>query len=250
MSYIQLLQPFNGYSPGRHDFGDEENARLVSLGLASTYTTPSSPFSLVYVGPFASFPAASSVPGDLAAATDIGEQAFSLLRSNGTVWRPVSPITLVAMRSAAGQAVAAGGSETALGTERLLPAGLVQPGDLLRFMAWATCPTADTSSRVLSVRHGTEPDFTLGAAQRLARFTSVNSSNNDAMVDKVGMVLSDTQVAFTGFSDPGAKTNTTNLGLETVQDFSVDSYLRCSAQPTAGSAWTIYGMALLLLPGS
>lgn len=250
MSTIQLLQPFNGYSPGSHDFGDTENARLISLGLAATYRAPSTPFSYAYVGPFASFPAAASVPGDLAAATDIGEQPFTILRSNGTHWRPITPITLVAMRSAAGEAVAAGGSETALGTERLLPAGLVQPGDLLRFMAWATCATADTNSRVLAVRQGTTAGFTLTGGNRLVRFTSVSSTNNDLMVDKVGLVVSDTQVVFTGHSDPGAKTNTTDVAIETAQDFSVDSYLRCSAQPTAGSAWTIYGMALLLIPGA
>lgn len=250
MSNIQLLQPFNGYSPGAHDFGDVENARLVALGLASTYRTPSTPFSYAYVGPFASFPAAASVPGDLAAATDLGEHGLCLLRSNGTHWRPVSPVTLVAMRSAAGEVVAAGGSETALGSERLLPAGLVQPGDLLRFMAWATCATADTNSRVLAVRQGTTAGFTLTGGNRLARFTSVSSTNTDLMVDKVGLVVSDTQVVFAGHSDPGAKTNTTDVAIETAQDFSVDSYLRCAALPTAGSAWTIYGMALLLIPGA
>lgn len=250
MSNIQLLQPFNGYSPGAHDFGDVENARLVALGLASTYRAPSTPFSYAYVGPFASFPAAASVPGDLAAATDLGEQAFTLLRSNGTVWRPVSPITLVAMRSAAGETVAAGGSETALGTERLLPAGLVQPGDMLRFMAWATSATVDTNSRVLAIRQGTTAGFTLTAGQRLARLTSVSSSNNDVMADKVGLVLGATSVIFTGHSDPGSKVNTTDLAVETTQDFTADSYLRCAALPTAGSAWTVYGMALQLIPGA
>lgn len=249
MSLIQLLVPFNGYSPGAHDFGDTENARLLSLGMAAAYNPQSQPFSVAYIGPFASFPAAASVPGAMAGATDLGEHAFTLLRSNGTVWRPVHPVTLVAMRSAAGEVVAAGGSETALGTERVLPAGLVQPGDLLRFMAWATSPTADTNSRQLLVRQGTTSGFTLTTATRLVRFVSISSSNNDVMVDKVGMVVSNTAAIFTGASDPGSKTNTTDLLLETAEDFGVDSYLRCSALPTAGSAWTVYGMSLQLIPG-
>lgn len=248
MSLIQLLVPFNGYSPGAHDFGDTENARLLSLGMAAAYNPQSQPFSVAYIGPFASFPAAASVPGAMAGATDLGEHAFTLLRSNGTVWRPVHPVTLVAMRSLAGEVVAAGGSETALGAERLLPAGLVQPGDLLRFMVWATCATADTNSRVVAIRQGTTSGFTLTAGNRVTRFTSISSSNNDLAVDKVGMVLDNTTVAFTGASDPGAKTNTTDLVLETVHSFAAASYLRCSALPTAGSAWTVYGMSLQLIP--
>lgn len=236
------------------EVSDEDAALLYATGMfRKHWAVPVSesglpPVTVMYQGPFASLPPATTQAGALAAVTDLGEHGLCLLRSNGTVWRPISPITLVAMRSAAGQAVAAGGSDTALGTERLLPGGLVQPGDMLRFMAWATCPTADTSARVLSIAHGTAAGFNL-VGTRLARFTSVSSSANDLMVDKVGMVVSNTQVVHSGSSDPGAKTNTTDLNIETVHDLSANSYIKCAALPTAGSAWTIYGMALQLIPG-
>jgi len=38
MASIQLLHQFNGYTPGFHDFGAVENARLVALGLARSWT--------------------------------------------------------------------------------------------------------------------------------------------------------------------------------------------------------------------
>lgn len=249
MSTIQLLHPFKGYSPGPHDFGDVENARLVALGLAQAYLQPNTAVGLVYTGPLASFPAAAAYPSQLAAATDLGEQAFTLLRSNGSVWRPVAPVMLVAMHSAAGVAVAAGGSETALGTERLLPAGLVQPGDLLRFMAWATSATVDTNVRRLSIRRGAAAGFTLTAGERLSMVSSTSGTNNDLVVDKLVIVLSATAAVSGNAGDVGPKINAADLSVDTPATFAADSYLRCSAEPSAGSAWTIYGMALQLIPG-
>lgn len=247
MSYIQLLQPFNGYSPGRHDFGDSENARLVSLGLASAYVAPSSPFSLAYVGPFASFPAASSVPGDIAAATDLGAQAFALLRSNGSVWRPVGPVMLSSFFSAAGQTVAAAAAETKIGTEFMVPGGLVQPGDVLRVMVLSLNGGADGNTRSLRARISAAAGTAVDSATLMTLFSTANASNVSHQLDKLVHVLASDTVVIG--AQTSASTASTAFATVTLPALANNTYWNFSALPSSSQNWVIHQMAIQLIPG-
>lgn len=227
-----------------------EAARLLAAGEA--VHTPGAkitvPDGFAGFGTFASLPAASTGVM-LAGATDIGGSALTLLRSDGTRWRPLGPCTLASFLCTAGSptAVAAGGAETQFGGEFLVPAGLVQPGDRLRFSSHAFHDTLDTGTRIIGLRTKASSGGAFGSLFA-ARYSSASSTLTQTVLDKVGKVLTATQIVWGNASSAAGIASASTPLVETVDNLASDVYLRFTVTPTAGSNWKVYSADLALEP--
>jgi hypothetical protein len=143
-----------------------------------TYSSPTLTTPIVTATAFASLPSAASNSGSLAFASDLGAGG-SLVRSDGTRWRPINGRTLLKL-SSLGSAI---GSTETIVMQTQLPAGVLVAGDVLS-ITFAATKSGTTDGANWSVRMGTA-GTTADAAQSTANAALMAAAqvNGNAQVE-------------------------------------------------------------------
>jgi hypothetical protein len=190
-----------------------------------------------------------------AAAAGVGARLYALDLNNaewvsdGTRWRVQRNLLLMAFVApsvSGASSISAGALETAFGTERVLPGGVIQAGDRLRWLGAFGAGTA-TESRTVQVRIGaTSGAFT----ERLHRYVTAGSSVA-YYIDRFSQIISDTAHIGPPTGVLGAAASTSlPVDITGMPSLASTTYLNFTATPSAGNAITPYYMALILEAGS
>ena len=200
------------------------------------------PSNYIYTGVWSGKPTAASAPiGAQIQITDVGTSP-SVWTSDGTQWRPDHTISLMTYTNDAGLVFAAGGAETAFGTELSLPGDVFYTGCSLVLEAMFSHGTTG-ETRGVTVRWGA----TTGAlTTSLCAFTSVSTNSNIIILKRYYFSSATTYRAPATVSIGPASINSGTTST-TIAGLASPGFLNFTATPSAANAVTIYGMSLRLI---